>query len=108
MPQTFIPSIRNEAMNTSNDSNQQPKTIPRWLAYVLFAVVWIVIPWAISLLSHRYGWVAGRPSVWNLLGLIPLAVGIAGSLWTLVLHFAESREGLDWEPNKNYLLTRGP
>ena len=28
-------------------------------------------------------------------------------LWALRLHFAESHEGLDWEPNKSYLLTRG-
>lgn len=65
------------------------------------------MPWALSLLSSRYGWVAGHPGFWNLLGLIPLVAGIAGSLWTLVLHFSESREGLDWEPDKSYLLTRG-
>jgi len=86
----------------------QPKRIPRWLAYVLFAIVWGGVPWAVSLLSPRYGWAAGRPSFWNLLGLIPLVAGIAGSLWTLLLHFAESREGLDWEEDKSYLLTRGP
>jgi len=84
-----------------------PKNIPRWLAYVLFAVIWGLVPWALSLLAPRYGWVGGRPGVWKWLGLIPLAAGIAGSLWTLILHFSESREGLDWEPDKNYLLTRG-
>jgi protein-S-isoprenylcysteine O-methyltransferase Ste14 len=95
-------------MSTSNIPNSsQPKRIPRWLAYVLFAIIWGVVPWAVSLLSPRYGWAAGRPAIWNLLGLIPLVAGIAGSLWALRLHFAESHEGLDWEPNKSYLLTRG-
>ena len=95
-------------MSTSNIPNSgQPKRIPRWLAYVLFAIIWGVVPWAVSLLSPRYGWMAGRPGIWNLLGLIPLVAGIAGSLWALRLHFAESHEGLDWEPNKSYLLTRG-
>ncbi len=96
-------------MNTSNVPNgTQPKRIPRWLAYVLFAIVWGVVPWPPSLLAPRYGWTAGRPGFWNLLGLIPLAAGIAGSLWTLVLHFAQSGEGLDWEPDKNHLLTSRP
>src|SRR6266496_6860520 len=95
-------------MNTSNIPNSgQPKRIPRWLAYVLFVIIWGVVPWVLSLLTPRYGWVAGRPGIWNLLGLIPLVVGIAGSLWTLVLHFAQSGERLDWEPDKSYLITRG-
>jgi len=95
-------------MNTSKiPNNERPKTIPRWLAYVLFTIVWGVIPWALSLLTRRYGWEQGRPGIWNLLRLIPLAVGIVGSLWGLTLHFAASQQGLDWEPDKNYLLTHG-
>jgi len=95
-------------MNTTENPNQeQTKTIPRWLAYVLFIIIWGVLPWALSLLTPRYGWATGGPGFWNLLGLIPLVAGIAGSLWTLVLHFAQSGEGLDWEPDKSYLLTSG-
>jgi len=88
-------------------TNKHPRTIPRWLAYILFSIVWGVIPWGLSLLTPRYGWVTGRPSIWNLLGLIPLAIGIAGSLWTLGLHFSESQDRLDFEPNKSYLITSG-
>jgi protein-S-isoprenylcysteine O-methyltransferase Ste14 len=95
-------------MSTPVPNSKQPRTIPRWLAYALSYIIWDgMIPWAVSLLTPRYGWQAGRPGIWNLLGLIPLAVGIAGSVWTLGLHFAESREGLDFEPDKNYLITRG-
>jgi protein-S-isoprenylcysteine O-methyltransferase Ste14 len=43
-----------------------------------------------------------------MLGVFPLGVGVAGSLWTLGLHFAASRGRLDWEPDKSYLITRGP
>ena len=96
-------------MSTSNiPDNRQPKRIPRWLTYVLFAIVWGAVPWAVSLLSPRYGWASGRPGLWNWLGLIPLAAGLVGSLWCLILHFAESDGRMDWEPDKNYLLTRGP
>ncbi len=95
-------------MSTAKASNSKlPKTIPLWLAYSLFAIVWGVVPWALSLLTPHYGWAAGRPSLWNWLGLIPLAVGLAGSIWGLSLHAAESREGVDFEPDKSYLITRG-
>ena len=96
-------------MSKSNIPNRvPPKRIPRWLAYVLFAIIWGVVPWALSLLTPRYGWAAGRPGFWNLLGLILLVAGITGSLQTLVLHFAQSGEGLDWESDKSYLLMSGP
>ncbi len=39
--------------------------------------VHVVLPWAISLIAPRYGWADGRPGVWNVLGLIPVAVGLA-------------------------------
>ena len=96
-------------MNTSpNPTSGQPKRIPRWLAFVLFTIVWGVIPWLLSLLMPRYGWGASRPGPWNLLGLIPLIAGVTGSLWTLTLHMAGSGHGLEWELTKSYLLTSGP
>jgi protein-S-isoprenylcysteine O-methyltransferase Ste14 len=96
-------------MNTSPDpASGQPKRIPSWLAFVLFAIVWGVVPWLLSLLPPRYGWAAGGPGLWNLLGLIPLIAGVTGSLWTLTLHMTGSGHGLEWELTKSYLLTRGP
>jgi protein-S-isoprenylcysteine O-methyltransferase Ste14 len=95
-------------MSTSKTpKNDRAKTIPRWVAYGLFGIVWGLMPWSLSLIPPRYGWAAGHPGIWNLTGLIPLTVGIAGSLWTLGLHSAESAGRLDWEPDKNYLITRG-
>ena len=98
-------------MNTSNIPNSgQPKRakfLPLWLAYPLALVVWGVLPWAISLLTPRYGWVAGHPSPWNLLGLIPVLIGTTGLIWGIALHSAQSSKGLEWELDRSYLLSRG-
>jgi protein-S-isoprenylcysteine O-methyltransferase Ste14 len=98
-------------MSTSNIPNSgQPKRatfLPSWQAYPLALLVWGVVPWAISLLTPRYGWAAGRPGIWNLLGLIPVLVGTTGLIWSLALHSAQSPEGIEWELDKSYLLRRG-
>jgi protein-S-isoprenylcysteine O-methyltransferase Ste14 len=89
--------------------------IPRRLAFVLapflFLVAHAVLPWAISLPGPRYGWAHGSPAAWNLLGLVPVAVGVMGLLWLTVngyAHFAQvpERVELNWAPK--LLITRGP
>jgi protein-S-isoprenylcysteine O-methyltransferase Ste14 len=70
-----------------------------------------VLPWAISLLGPWYGWTDVSPTVWNLLGLVPVAVGFMVLLWLTVngyAHFAQvpERVELNWEPK--ILMTRGP
>jgi protein-S-isoprenylcysteine O-methyltransferase Ste14 len=94
-------------------------SIPRWMAPIvgLFGLLVAIplahggIPWALSLLTPRYGWTGGRPGGWNLLGVILLVVGAAGLVWVLVLGLAQTRNlpervGLDWTPK--LLLMRGP
>lgn len=93
--------------------------IPRWAAIALGPVVFLivipfvhgVVPWAISFLGPWYGWLDGVPAVWNLLGLIPIAVGAVVLLWLMILGFTQGAElpkrvDLDWSPK--ILLTRGP
>ncbi len=93
--------------------------IPRWAALALAPLVWLVaiplghgvVPWAISLLGPRYGWADGKPAVWNLPGLLPVAAGAVVLLWLMVLGFAQAakvpeRVELDWSPK--LLLTQGP
>jgi protein-S-isoprenylcysteine O-methyltransferase Ste14 len=69
-----------------------------------------VLPWVLSSLTIRYGWTRGRPGIWNLLGLLPVAIGAAGLIWVLALGLARIRElpermqGL----GSPYLVTRGP
>jgi protein-S-isoprenylcysteine O-methyltransferase Ste14 len=97
-------------MNTTENPNREPPKITKflspWLAYPLALIVWEALPWAISLLTPRYGWMAGRPSIWNLLGLILVLNGTAGLLWGVAVHSAQSPEGLEWELDKSYLLMR--
>jgi len=98
-------------MSTSNIPNseqpKQTKFLSPWLAYPLALLVWWLLPWAISLLTPHYGWTAGRPSIWNLLGLIPVVIGTIGLLWGVAAHSAQSTEGIEWELDKSYLLQRG-
>lgn len=99
-------------MSTFGIPNGEPrnkaKRLSVWLAVPLALITWEVLPWVISLSAPHYGWIAGRPSLWNLLGLIPLLVGTTGLLWGLALHSAQSPEGIEWELDKSYLLMRGP
>ena len=99
-------------MSTSNLSNSdQPKRtkfLSPWIAYPLALIVWEVLPWAISFLTPRYGWVGGRPAIWNLLGLIPVLFGTTGLLWGVAVHSAASPQGMiEWELDKSYLLRGG-
>ena len=89
------------------------------MAFILGLFVWLVaiplghglLPWAISSLTPRYGWNQGHPGGWNLLGVIPVVLGIASLVWIMVVGFAHTSElpervGLDWTPK--FLLRRGP
>lgn len=95
---------------TIPDSDQPKKTkvLSVWLAYPLALIVWEVVPWAISLLTARHGWTAGRPGFWNLIGLILVPLGTAGLIWGVWLHSTQSPAGIEMELDKNYLLKRGP
>src|SRR5512144_2809566 len=95
-------------MKTTENSHpelpKKVKVLSPWLAYPLALMVWEVLPWAISLLTPRYGWVEGRPSLWNWLGLIPVLVGTIGLLWGVRLHSAQSPERIEMELDKSSLL----
>jgi protein-S-isoprenylcysteine O-methyltransferase Ste14 len=91
----------------NSDQPKKNRFFSPWLAYPLALLVWEGLPWAISYLSPRYGWVAGRPGLWNLIGLIPVLVGTAGLLWGVAVHSAQSPQGIEWDVDKSYLLRRG-
>ncbi|HKY53196.1 MAG TPA: isoprenylcysteine carboxylmethyltransferase family protein [Anaerolineales bacterium] len=86
---------------------KRAKFLSAWFAYPLALLVWWGLPWAISLLTVHYGWTTGRPSLWNLLGLIPVLIGTIGLLWGVAVHAAQSSQGIEWELDKSYLLNRG-
>src|SRR4030095_14639825 len=98
-------------MNTTENSNQEQtkkvRHLSPWLAYPMALIVWWVLPWAISLLTTHHGWAAGRPGLWNLLGLIPVLTGTIGLLWGVAVHSTQSPNGIEWKLDKSYLLQRG-
>ena len=85
-----------------------PRAFTLLLLAVAFLLVHVAAPWGISLLSTRYGWVDERPGVWNLLALIVVAAGIAGTFWMIALHYlASPRAFIEWRQGQT-LLARGP
>lgn len=95
-----------------NKEQSKRVRLPHWMTPIfltlLFLLVHVAAPWGVSLLSIRHGWVDGRPGPWNLLALILVVAGIAGTLWMIALHFlASPRSFLELQQTQK-LLTRSP
>ena len=60
------------------------------------------------MLSPRYGWESGHPSLLNLFPLVLVVIGIACVIWIIALHWVEAPGGWDLERTPKYLLRRGP
>jgi protein-S-isoprenylcysteine O-methyltransferase Ste14 len=98
-------------MNTPEEPDLSPPRrlrILRWVTVLLLGLVYGVGPWALSLLTFRYGWAMGRPGLWNLLGLIPVLLGSSGLIWAVSQHFVHAPEGVEVGLTQKYLLKRGP
>jgi len=67
-----------------------------------------VLPWAVSRLTPRYGWVKGSPGIWNRLGLLPVTVAAVLLIWILASGIAQTpaRVKFGWTPS--FLMMRGP
>jgi protein-S-isoprenylcysteine O-methyltransferase Ste14 len=91
------------------------RSVSRRTAVLLGGLIWIVAvpmahgvaPWAISLLSPRRGWERGGPGLANLLGVLPIAIGIAGLAWTMVAAFRHIPDRMELRLPA-FLMTRGP
>jgi protein-S-isoprenylcysteine O-methyltransferase Ste14 len=106
-------------MNTTkNSANEQSEeaNLPRWAALIIALIFWVILlplvhaglPWVLSLLTPHYGWIDGRPAIWNLLGLIPVALATILLIWLMILHFSRIPKRVKLERTPTYLLTRGP
>lgn len=93
------------------------RRLPRWLAAAIYVVALpaahAVIPWALSLLGTRHGWIHSRPGPWNLFGLIPVALGAVVLVWAVGAHFKAAPAGwrlekTPYNPTPAYLLREGP
>src|ERR1043165_684427 len=85
------------SMPESPDDKASKKIIlPRWLALAFGLFAWLVVlplvhcglPWAISLLTRRSGWIEGKPGIFNLFGLVSVISAIVCLIWILVLGIA--------------------
>ena len=106
-------------MNTTQiPANEQSDeaNLPRWKVLIIALIFWVIllplahagIPWALSLLTPRYGWTDGQPGIWNLLGLIPIALATICLIWLMILHFSRMPQRVKLERTPTYLLTGGP
>ncbi len=86
--------------------------IPRWTAPLIWipsaAMLFGVLPWALSLPDVRRGWTAGEPGLGNLAGIILLAIGSFFLVWAFALHFASATQGWEMAFTQGYLVVRGP
>lgn len=106
-------------MNLAEIPESKPSnrvTVPRWMAILLALFVCLIViplahgavPWAISKLAHRYGWVHGSPGFWNLLGLIPVGVATALLISTLIIGIAHAPKAVRLGLVPSVLITDGP
>jgi protein-S-isoprenylcysteine O-methyltransferase Ste14 len=91
-------------------------SVPRWMALILAFLAWLVaipfahgvVPWAISSTMHRYGWTEDRPGIWNLLGVIPVALGAALLIWVFVVGISQTPKRVKLRLTPAVLMSRGP
>jgi len=62
-------------------SRRTALVIGLFVVTVWYPIMVGVLPWGLSLLTPRFGWTAEGPATGNLLGLIPVAVGVVGLAW---------------------------
>jgi protein-S-isoprenylcysteine O-methyltransferase Ste14 len=88
------------------------RSVSRLTAFILVWALGVplahgVAPWAISQLSRRYGWKFTSPGTWNVLGLVPIALGIFGLAWIMIAASRESPKRIELRAAA-FLMTRGP
>jgi protein-S-isoprenylcysteine O-methyltransferase Ste14 len=93
------------------------RQMPRWLGLaghgIANPLMLAMVPWALSLLGTRHGWIGSRPSVWNFSGLVLVAAGFSIVIWCLREHSIAAPAGWKLEvtphyPTPAYLLVNGP
>ena len=112
-------SFKKQNMNPTEGAAKKqsdPANLPRWLVLIIALFFWVIllplvhagIPWVFSLLAPRYGWMDGRPGIWNLLGLISVVLATICLVWLMILHFSQMPQRVKLERTPSYLLTGGP
>jgi protein-S-isoprenylcysteine O-methyltransferase Ste14 len=96
----------------STPDGRRQLALPRWAVPFVWAVlvlaILVALPWIIARLGPRYGWSGAVPTVWNLVGLIPIAAGLAMYTWSLVFHFRSYRAPVRVGFEPPHLVVDGP
>jgi protein-S-isoprenylcysteine O-methyltransferase Ste14 len=79
-----------------------------FVCLIVIPLAHAAVPWAISRLTHRYGWIHGSPGFWNLLGLIPVGGAAALLIWTLITGIANAPNTVRLGLVPSVLITDGP
>jgi protein-S-isoprenylcysteine O-methyltransferase Ste14 len=86
--------------------------LPRWAIPLVWAaivlVIQILLPWAVSKLGPRFGWSQRTPALWNIAGLIAVAIGLALYAWCLFFHFRSYRASVRVGFSPPHLVIGGP
>jgi protein-S-isoprenylcysteine O-methyltransferase Ste14 len=93
-------------------------TVPRWLLLLLAVTVWPLLvclfhgllPWVLSGMARRVGWVEHRPGYGNWVGLGLVGLGAIGILWFWFVHTrrVSTQKTVVLKSTPDYLLTDGP
>jgi protein-S-isoprenylcysteine O-methyltransferase Ste14 len=87
--------------------------VPRWAAFltppILITLAHAAAPAGLADLAPNFGWIDGRPSLWNLAALPLVVAGFAFLIWCLYEHFVHSPRMVELKGiSPPYLLTAGP
>jgi protein-S-isoprenylcysteine O-methyltransferase Ste14 len=110
------PSTHHSAGRMSGEYISREREFPRWKAIIISLISWVIglplvhgiLPWILSLLTPSLGWNGNQPSMWNLLGLVPILIAITILLSVMYLHITHTPLTVKLEPVPTYLLTQGP
>jgi len=75
---------------------------------VIVSFIQVILPWLISRMDVNHGWIGSTPGLWNLLGLLFIASGIAAYILCLVFHFKTYTGPVRAGMTPPKLVTNGP
>ncbi len=101
-------------MTAPQPAGKQPfnwKGMPRWAAPIFVIggtlIVHVGFPFVLSLIPPRFGWEGGGPSLWNWIGLIPVAAGLSMIAWASREHVTNTQGDRVFESTPSVMLVKG-
>ena len=106
------------AQKPNSAPTRRKLTLPSWLLLLLSMTVWPLLailfhgllPWIISGVASRIGWMEQKPGHWNRIGLALVGLGTIGLFWFWLVHTRQvsKQKTVELKATPDYLLTGGP